>query len=114
MPIRRGFFEDFAAAEKPGTLGSQAICATPWDSNPSRKNEIEVLRRPVELTINCGLMHRSKLRDYSITSSAVVSRAGGMVRPRVFAVFKFITSSNFVGCRTGKSAGLAPLRILPV
>ena len=54
MPIRREFFEDFAAAEKPGTLGSQAICATPWDSNPSRENEIKVLRRPVESTAKSG------------------------------------------------------------
>jgi len=52
--MRRGFFEDFAAAEKLGTLGSQAMCATPWDSNPSKKNEIEVLRRPVESTAASG------------------------------------------------------------
>jgi hypothetical protein len=29
------------AAEKPVTLGSLAVCATPWHSNLSRKNEIE-------------------------------------------------------------------------
>ncbi len=29
-----------------------------------------------------------------------------------FAVFKLITNSNFVGCSTGRSAGLVPLRIL--
>jgi len=64
MLIRRGFFEDFAAAEKPGTLGSQAMCATPWDSNPSRKNEIEVLRRPVESTAKSG--HEPLSLDYLI------------------------------------------------
>ncbi len=28
------------------------------------------------------------------------------------AVFTLLTSSNFVGCSTGRSAGWAPLRIL--
>ncbi len=32
--------------------------------------------------------------------------------PRAFAAFKLTTSSNKVGCSTGMSAGLAPLRIL--
>ena len=49
---------------------------------------------------------------YSITSSARESNEGGTVRPSALAVFKLITSSNRVGCSTGKSAGLAPLRIL--
>jgi hypothetical protein len=34
-------FSSFTAAEKPVTLGSLAVCATPWHSNLSRKNEIE-------------------------------------------------------------------------
>jgi hypothetical protein len=49
---------------------------------------------------------------YSMTSSARASTAGGMVIPSALAVFRLITSSNFVGCSTGRSAGLAPLRIL--
>src|SRR2546427_11400640 len=32
--------------------------------------------------------------------------------PRALAVFRLMTSSNFVGCSTGRSAGLAPFRIL--
>ena len=36
----------------------------------------------------------------------------GIVSPSAFAVFRLMTSSNFVGCSTGRSAGLAPLRIL--
>ena len=35
-----------------------------------------------------------------------------VVWPSVLAVFRLITSSNFVGCSTGRSAGLAPLGIL--
>jgi hypothetical protein len=35
-----------------------------------------------------------------------------MVKPSALAVFRLITSSNFVGCSTGRSAGLAPFKIL--
>ena len=38
---------------------------------------------------------------------------GSTVRPSAFAVFRWKTSSNSAGCMTGRSAGLAPLRILP-
>src|SRR5262249_52999487 len=58
-------------------------------------------------------LHLSLPRCYSITSSARASTDGGMVRPRALAVLRLMTSSNFVGCSTGRSAGLAPLRILP-
>jgi hypothetical protein len=36
----------------------------------------------------------------------------GIVNPSAFAVFRLTTRSNLVGCSTGISAGLAPLRIL--
>ena len=49
---------------------------------------------------------------YSITSSAPISSDCGIVRPRAFAVLRLMTSSNLVGCSTGRSEGLAPLRIL--
>jgi hypothetical protein len=35
-----------------------------------------------------------------------------MVRLSSFAVVRLMTSSNFMGCSSGKSASLAPLRIL--
>src|SRR5262249_17278815 len=54
----------------------------------------------------------SELR-YSTTSSARASRDGGTARPSTLAVFRLILSSNLVGCKTGSSAGWAPLRILP-
>src|SRR5258705_11453262 len=37
---------------------------------------------------------------------------GGTVRPRALAVLRLITSSNLVGCSTGRSDGFAPRRIL--
>src|SRR5262245_56527348 len=47
-------------------------------------------------------------RDYLITLSARTSTFGGIVRPICLAVLRLITNSNFVGCSTGKSEGLAP------
>jgi hypothetical protein len=38
---------------------------------------------------------------YSITWSARASTDCGIVSPSAFAVFRLITSSNFVGCSTG-------------
>jgi hypothetical protein len=50
---------------------------------------------------------------YSMISSARCSSDCGTVRPSALAVLRLITSSNLVGCWTGRSAGFAPLRILP-
>src|SRR5262249_49347418 len=47
-------------------------------------------------------------------SSARTSSDCGIVKPRALAVLRLITSSNLVGCSTGRSAGLAPLRILSI
>src|SRR6266516_1805349 len=49
---------------------------------------------------------------HSITSSARCCRNKGTSMPIAFAVFRLITSSNFVGCSTGRSAGLVPCNIL--
>jgi hypothetical protein len=50
--------------------------------------------------VRCGERHR-----YSITSSAVASSSGGMLRPNALAVLRLITNSNFADCTTGRSAG---------
>src|SRR5262249_56045311 len=49
---------------------------------------------------------------HSITSSARVSSIGDIWSPSALAVLRLMTSSNLVGCTTGRSAGLVPLRIL--
>ncbi len=54
----------------------------------------------------CAAIH------HRITSSACPSSDGGIVSPRALAVLRLMTSSNFVGCSTGRSPGFAPLRIL--
>jgi hypothetical protein len=51
-------------------------------------------------------------RKNPITSSAISRKLGVIVSPRAFAAVRLMTSSNFVGCCTGSSAGLAPFRIL--
>jgi hypothetical protein len=48
----------------------------------------------------------------SNTSSEIARSVGGTVRPSAFAVLRLIASSNLVGCSTGSSEGLAPLRTL--
>src|SRR5262245_525674 len=48
---------------------------------------------------------------HSITSSAVCRNGSGTVRPSAFAVLRLMTSSYLVGCWTGRSLALAPLRI---
>src|SRR5262245_17125330 len=52
--------------------------------------------------------------DHSITSSARARSVGGMSMPSNFAVCRLIANSNLVVCATGRSAGLAPLRMRPV
>src|SRR5262245_41706166 len=47
-----------------------------------------------------------------ITSSAKRSSAGGIGISSTWAVLRLMTSSNFMGCSTGSSAGLAPFKIL--
>src|SRR5262249_58492145 len=42
---------------------------------------------------------------HSITSSARASSLSGTARPSAFAVLRLITSSNLVGCCTGRSVG---------
>jgi hypothetical protein len=48
---------------------------------------------------------------YSITSSASDKNDSGIVRPSALAVLRLRTSSNLVGCSTGRSAGEAPRRM---
>jgi hypothetical protein len=57
-----------------------------------------------------SLTHLSHSTPYSITSSAVASSVGGMVRLSVFAVLRLMISSTVVGCWIGKSLTFVPLR----
>jgi hypothetical protein len=57
------------------------------------------------------LVHRSKLHPYSISSSALACSVKGTVSPSALAVLRLMISSNLVGCCTGSSAGVSPLRM---
>src|SRR5881227_2964672 len=48
---------------------------------------------------------------HSITSVTWSMISLGNVMPRAWAVFRFTTKSKVIGCSTGRSAGLVPLRI---
>src|SRR5215471_12462051 len=61
------------------------------------------LSRDVRFVPKADILHCRIERRYSITSSAIASTPGGMVRPSALAVFEFMTSSNLVGCSTGRS-----------
>ena len=53
------------------------------------------------------------LEDFPATACVVVTPDVGVSTPRAFAVLRLITRANFVGRRTGKSAGFSPLRMRP-
>src|SRR5262245_46884968 len=62
----------------------------------------------------CTAEQRDELAAlHSITSSASDSTLSENLTPSAFAVLRLITNSNLLDCMTGKSAGVAPLRILP-
>jgi hypothetical protein len=66
-------------------------------------------RRPTEQRDEVPAFH-------SITLSAICWRCNGTLIPSALAVLRLMTSSNLLGCKTGKPAGLATLedaRALP-
>jgi len=79
----------------------------------SPNSGLGVALRQLTLCAITGLLHRSQLGSYSITSSALASSVGGTLRPSAFAVLRLMINSNLVGSTTGRSAGLAPARTRP-
>src|SRR5262249_28266666 len=77
------------------------------------KADIGTQPRDVRFVPKADILHCEKERGYSITSSARERSVGGTSRSIAFAVLRLITSSNFVDCTTGRSAGLVPFRICP-
>src|SRR5262249_31110301 len=63
----------------------------------------------------CAAHERNDLAPpHSITSSASNRIEFGTSMPRALAVCRLMRNSNLVDCRTGRSAGFAPLRIWTV
>ncbi len=100
-----------SAVKRPADVSKADICSAPTDVRFTSESRHAQCNWGRPLWANSGLMHQSKKYLYSINLSARASSAGDTVRPRVFAVLRFMTSSNFVGACTGSSAGLAPLRM---
>jgi hypothetical protein len=76
----------------------------------------DIVEPPVSVITGREQLQQTNVRQcgYSITSSASESRLSEILMPSAFAVLRLITVSNLVGCRTGRSAGFAPLRIRAV
>src|SRR5215831_12105746 len=72
-----------------------------------------LLRTRRERPCRCAGEERDELAaSHSITSSARARNGSGMVNPIALAVLRLRTSSNFVACSTGRSAGFVPFKIL--
>src|SRR5262249_2422071 len=70
-----------------------------WRSRPQHQKRTFVLQQ--------------KSNRYSIASSAVNKRFGGIVRPSALAVLRLITSSYLTGSWKGRSPAFSPRRIRP-
>src|SRR6266702_863239 len=69
----------------------------------------ELVQRRERGAVAAGSRHRQgAVVVHSMTSSACANSAGGTMRPSAVAVLRLMTNSNFVGCSTGKPAGLVP------
>src|SRR5688572_15341764 len=92
---------------------------TPWDLSGRISRVVDL--QPLSMTsaagceqreppVRCSVMLGSVY--HSMTWSARSRNDGGIVRPSALGVLRLMTNSNFVGCSIGRSAGLAPFRIL--
>src|SRR6202043_3891286 len=84
-----------------------------WDVHANAPHALWLLRtRTKRPRSRCAPEERDEFAaGHSMTSSARASSVGGSVRPSSLAVGRLMTSSNFDACITGRSAGLAPLRM---
>jgi hypothetical protein len=85
------------------------------DESNSDRHEIELNDPSDESNRIClmeNLIRSRSRRGHLSTRSALASTFGDTSMPICLAAFKLITSSNFIGCSIGKSAGFLPLRIL--
>src|SRR5579864_8787419 len=98
---------------KPGVCFRVALGKGPKHADPP--HPVTLLRPCPHRPHGRAAKPRKELPPFhSITLSAMVRSVGGTSMPRALAVPVLMTNSNRVDCTTGRSAGLAPLRILPV
>jgi tetratricopeptide (TPR) repeat protein len=114
------------AAARPFTERALAVLihhrAESWLKIPAKPLMEIVIRLTIESDSEATPCHTiqhgntslpKKTVAHSTTSSARARIDGGTVRPSALAVWRLMTNSNVVGCWTGRSAGISPLRILP-
>src|SRR5262245_14730255 len=109
LAVRRKRHSEFGAARCRGSEGlavEESCLDIARSHRLSREGSARSEENPYDSQWYCISASR-----HSITS-ARASRVSGTVRPSAFAVLRLITSSKLVGCSTGRSAGLAPFRIL--
>ena len=82
----RFYFSFGSFSPDPASLAGRFMSASPAQATEMFRR-LEMMRRAI----------RDIAVFYSITSSAVATRADGTLRPSAFAVFKFSASANFVG-----------------
>jgi hypothetical protein len=78
-----------------------------------KTNYLQIIISSLQRTAGPYKSARRRHSDtYSITSSASTRMLAGRSRPRDLAVLRLMTNFNLVGCWTGRSGGLVPLKIL--
>src|SRR6516165_4725048 len=84
---------------QPGSKADKASCLDFVRFTPESRQAARASECP--LCANSNRRQRSKIRAYSITSSARASSVGGSVMPRTLAVIRLMISSTFTACWTG-------------
>ncbi len=86
--------------------------------NPPRLSTVSVRQRVLRASRANAAGHaliipaaRGPSPRHSITSSAMESKPDGTSMPSARAVCRLMTNSNLIDCSTGRSPGLAPLRM---
>jgi len=102
-------------------LRPRAFCGVVWDYRHVRSRSTTTpsgdgpgpgrALSPSGTPVAGGLI--GEAAPYSITSSARARSVCGTMRPSALAVFRLMTSSTFVDCTIGSSAGFLPPRARP-
>src|SRR5262249_18723151 len=100
-----------AGRERPWPARPRRVAGAPGGRTRSLDRERRGQRCGWRAALPYGRV-RATIDGHWITSSARTSIDRGMLTPRALAVLRLIRNSNWVACSTGRSPGLAPLRIL--
>jgi hypothetical protein len=91
---------------------SVAPCAREMSALPPPIPTELMRRNELPLCARTGCEQSQQRGSYSITASARAMSIGGTSRPSALALRRLMINSKCVGCSTGRSEGLLPLRIL--